>query len=113
MVEDGGVWGEGDGVTDNGKTYAFPYMNNVYATRYVNAGGKLLPENYATTGNRKLHLIGIRKLCHEITRIGATIVEYQETISSDYYQKVHAAFPSKHTGFVGSPQLRYANIENI
>ena len=94
-------------------TYACPYMNSMYATTYINKGGTLLPADYKTTGNRKNHLIGVKKLDVSVNKIGSTKVEYQAKISADYAAKVGNAFPSNHTGFVGTPNLRYANFENI
>lgn len=94
-------------------SYAYPYMSNVYATRYWDKGGRILPEDYRTTGNRKNHLVSIKKLDMSVNEIGNTIVEYQAEISADYQAKVGSPFPSSHIGFNGSPILCSANIENI
>ena len=88
-------------------------MNSIYATRYISKGGTLLPSDYATTGNRKDHLIGVKKLDVSVNKIGNTKVEYQAEISADYAAKVGSAFPSNHTGFVGASNLQYVNFENI
>ena len=88
-------------------------MNKSYAINYWNKGGRILPEDYRTTGNRKNRLVGVKKLDVSVNKIGNTKVEYQREVSADYAEKVGTAFPPNHTGFVGAGALRYANFENV